>query len=150
MDIEPPILDRHGRRGVREREGDGVAIWLELLPIASIPILLLGLAVQEWSFFWLAWAPLLASGAGWWRVGRHRLACSLAVTRAVVVAVAAIATVWFALIWALWCLGVENGDCDSPAWNGWVALFSLTVFVVTSTLVPIASAIMVARASRIR
>lgn len=145
-----PPIDRHTQPDPPVAHGvDWIAVLFELVPLTSILVAVwftMGSSDGPWL---LALLPLAASGAGWLKIDRLETGCALAFGRGVVLAVLTVVTSILAIA-ALGCEWAETGaDCRSGFTD--VALVcALAALAVVAFLVPIVSAVMVARASRIR
>lgn len=136
----------------RERDVDWVAVLLELIPLVSVLLVVWFFLNGGTGRFGLTLLPLLVTGAGWWKIGRGGIGCALALVRGIVLA----ATIVISILMIVFALGCAFGDevdsgCADDATRAWIGfLVSLAFFCAVAYLVPIASAIMVAFASRDR
>ena len=125
-------LEQHAPAIDLARPGiDWLAVALEFVPFLSIPIV-----VWLWSEggsapLLLVWIPLLLSGLGWCKVGRIGTGCFLAVGRAVMLWAVGIMFIFFVL-----------------TRGAFGAIGALSLLAIIAYLVPIASATIVAFASR--
>jgi hypothetical protein len=139
-------VNRHAEIERSPEEGiDWSAVLLELVPLTSILLVAWALVTTDGPFG-LALIPLAATGAGWWKIGRFGTGCALAVARGIVLFVLFVAAIF--LVMALGCAwnDAAEPDCNADA-AGFAMLASIGLFAVVAYLVPIASAILVARAS---
>ena len=121
---------------------------LELVPLLGVVPVAVANELDNDSFGWIGVPFLLASGLGWWSIRRGEQALGLALGR-FFLGGAALVVMSFSGGEAFRCF--EAGPrCEDD--GGAQALFfgALLVLVVTVFVMPTVSAIMVARASRIR
>jgi hypothetical protein len=133
-----------------ERDADSLAVLLELVPLSAIFIFFGFVYNDETSSgWWLVVVPLMASGLGWLKIGRIGTGFAIGVVRAGALWGLTIAMVLL-FVALLNCEGFE-GDPECDGTGAAIGLLaSLSLAGVVAFVMPIVSAIMVARASRIR